>query len=247
MLYHKALAGDDRALADAMELVSHHYRTRAKTKTGVWRDLAVRKRKTEASFFDITLTRSAAQRSPASHARNARADPRHRRRAPTDGVGQPRRARESRRHVSDAHWRYRDPLEPALTAVSDLLWSTPHDRARTQSGRGRAPPSTTSHLSVRPRASAADERSSACRRRRASRWRTAPSSRASRIRSPHRPTRSTASSWTRATGTPRTMRASPPPAASRWSTGSPRPRRPGRPRAPARSRRSSSTPITCTT
>lgn len=56
-LYYAALAGDDAALADAMELVSHHYRTRTKTKTGVWRDLAVRKRKTEASFFDITLTK----------------------------------------------------------------------------------------------------------------------------------------------------------------------------------------------
>jgi 2-dehydropantoate 2-reductase len=54
-LYYAALAGDDAALADAIELISHHYRTRTKTKTGVWRDLAVRKRKTEASFFDITL------------------------------------------------------------------------------------------------------------------------------------------------------------------------------------------------
>jgi 2-dehydropantoate 2-reductase len=54
-LYPKALAGDDGALAEAMELISHHYRTRTKTKTGVWRDLAVRKRRTEASFFDATL------------------------------------------------------------------------------------------------------------------------------------------------------------------------------------------------
>jgi 2-dehydropantoate 2-reductase len=54
-LYYAALAGDDAALADAVELVSHHYRTRTKTRTGVWRDLAVRKRPTEASFFDITL------------------------------------------------------------------------------------------------------------------------------------------------------------------------------------------------
>ena len=56
-LYRRALAGDDGALAAAMALVAHHYRTRAKTKTGVWRDLAVRKRKTEASFFDITLAK----------------------------------------------------------------------------------------------------------------------------------------------------------------------------------------------
>ena len=54
-LYYAALAGDDAALAEAIELISHHYRTRTKTKTGVWRDLAVRKRKTEASFFDITF------------------------------------------------------------------------------------------------------------------------------------------------------------------------------------------------
>ena len=54
-LYYTALAGDDAALAEAIELISHHYRTRTKTKTGVWRDLAVRKRKTEASFFDVTL------------------------------------------------------------------------------------------------------------------------------------------------------------------------------------------------
>ena len=30
-----------------MRAVAHHYRTRTKTKTGIWRDLAVRKRKTE--------------------------------------------------------------------------------------------------------------------------------------------------------------------------------------------------------
>jgi len=46
-LYEKARAGDEAARAAAIELVSHHYRTRAKTRTGVWRDLAVRKRKTE--------------------------------------------------------------------------------------------------------------------------------------------------------------------------------------------------------
>jgi 2-dehydropantoate 2-reductase len=56
-LYRKARAGDPGALAAAMELVAHHYRTRTKTKTGVWRDLVVRKRKTEASFFDLTLAK----------------------------------------------------------------------------------------------------------------------------------------------------------------------------------------------
>jgi 2-dehydropantoate 2-reductase len=57
-LYDKALAGDDGALAEAMELVAHHFRTRTKTKTGVWRDLAVRKRRVEASFFDGALARA---------------------------------------------------------------------------------------------------------------------------------------------------------------------------------------------
>jgi 2-dehydropantoate 2-reductase len=54
-LYRRALAGDEGARAAAMAAVSHHYRTRTKTKTGVWRDLAVRKRTTEASVFDVTL------------------------------------------------------------------------------------------------------------------------------------------------------------------------------------------------
>jgi 2-dehydropantoate 2-reductase len=57
-LYEKALGGDDGALADAMALVSHHFRTRTKTKTGVWRDLAVRKRPAETSFFDVALGRA---------------------------------------------------------------------------------------------------------------------------------------------------------------------------------------------
>jgi 2-dehydropantoate 2-reductase len=56
-LYRRARAGDEGALTAAMELVAHHYRTRAKTKTGVWRDLAVRRRTTEASFFEITLAK----------------------------------------------------------------------------------------------------------------------------------------------------------------------------------------------
>jgi 2-dehydropantoate 2-reductase len=58
-LYRSALAGDDGALDEAMRAAAHHYRTRTKTKTGVWRDLAVRKRKTEVDgLFDVTLARA---------------------------------------------------------------------------------------------------------------------------------------------------------------------------------------------
>ena len=45
--YRAAVAGDEKALALAMATTAAHYRASAKTKTGVWRDLAVRKRKTE--------------------------------------------------------------------------------------------------------------------------------------------------------------------------------------------------------
>jgi 2-dehydropantoate 2-reductase len=55
-LYRAALAGDEGALRAAMEAGAHHYRTRTKTRTGVWRDLAVRRRKTEADgLFDVLL------------------------------------------------------------------------------------------------------------------------------------------------------------------------------------------------
>src|SRR5256885_16738129 len=46
-LYRAALGGDDEALDAAMAAVAQHYLTRTKTKTGIWRDLAVRKRKTQ--------------------------------------------------------------------------------------------------------------------------------------------------------------------------------------------------------
>jgi 2-dehydropantoate 2-reductase len=45
--YRAALAGDPRARARAMTAIAEHYRANTKTKTGIWRDLAVRKRKTE--------------------------------------------------------------------------------------------------------------------------------------------------------------------------------------------------------
>src|SRR5262245_59857106 len=45
--YRAALHGDQAALEQAMATAAAHYRGNTKTKTGVWRDLAVRRRKTE--------------------------------------------------------------------------------------------------------------------------------------------------------------------------------------------------------
>src|SRR5262250_938365 len=45
--YRAAVAGDDAALDRAMAAIAAHYRAHTKTKTGIWRDLAVRRRKTE--------------------------------------------------------------------------------------------------------------------------------------------------------------------------------------------------------
>jgi 2-dehydropantoate 2-reductase len=46
-VYRRAAAGDRGAVDQAMAAVSTFYRGLTKVKTGVWRDLAVRKRKTE--------------------------------------------------------------------------------------------------------------------------------------------------------------------------------------------------------
>jgi 2-dehydropantoate 2-reductase len=45
--YRAAVAGDVAARDRAMGAIAAHYRRHTKTKTGIWRDLAVRKRKTE--------------------------------------------------------------------------------------------------------------------------------------------------------------------------------------------------------
>jgi len=45
--YRAAVAGDAGARERAMAAIATHYRANTKTKTGIWRDLAVRKRKTE--------------------------------------------------------------------------------------------------------------------------------------------------------------------------------------------------------
>ena len=55
--YRAALAGDDGARARAMAAIAEHYRANTKTKTGIWRDLAVRKRKTEVDGQLGMLTR----------------------------------------------------------------------------------------------------------------------------------------------------------------------------------------------
>lgn len=46
-LYQKGAAGDRAAIEEAMAAVSRFYRMHTKVKSGIWRDLAVRKRKTE--------------------------------------------------------------------------------------------------------------------------------------------------------------------------------------------------------
>jgi 2-dehydropantoate 2-reductase len=46
-LYRKGAAGDATAVGEAMAAVSRFYRRHTKVKTGIWRDLVVRKRKTE--------------------------------------------------------------------------------------------------------------------------------------------------------------------------------------------------------
>jgi 2-dehydropantoate 2-reductase len=45
--YRAAARGDAAAAARAMAVIARHYRAHTKTKTGIWRDLAVRRRKTE--------------------------------------------------------------------------------------------------------------------------------------------------------------------------------------------------------
>jgi 2-dehydropantoate 2-reductase len=45
--FWKAFRGDQESLKGAMQTIAHHYRTQTKGKTGIWRDMAVKKRKTE--------------------------------------------------------------------------------------------------------------------------------------------------------------------------------------------------------
>jgi len=45
--FRKASRGDQKSLKRAMEIIAYHYRSQTKGKTGIWRDMAVKKRKTE--------------------------------------------------------------------------------------------------------------------------------------------------------------------------------------------------------
>jgi 2-dehydropantoate 2-reductase len=64
--YRAAAAGDAAAVAGCMAMTAAHYRAHTKTKTGIWRDLAVRKRPTEVgAFFGVTLARAGAHGIPA--------------------------------------------------------------------------------------------------------------------------------------------------------------------------------------
>jgi 2-dehydropantoate 2-reductase len=57
--YRAGAAGDPAAVATAMAAIARHYRAHTKTKTGIWRDLAVRKRPTEVhAFLGATLARA---------------------------------------------------------------------------------------------------------------------------------------------------------------------------------------------
>jgi 2-dehydropantoate 2-reductase len=57
--YHAAAGGDTAARARAMASIATHYRAAVKTKTGIWRDLAVRKRKTEVgALLGATVSRA---------------------------------------------------------------------------------------------------------------------------------------------------------------------------------------------
>jgi 2-dehydropantoate 2-reductase len=57
--YRKAAAGDVAARDRAMDVIAAHYRAHTKSKTGIWRDLAVRRRKTEVgALLGATVTKA---------------------------------------------------------------------------------------------------------------------------------------------------------------------------------------------
>lgn len=57
--YYEAARGDVAARKRAMASIAAHYRAAVKTKTGIWRDLAVRKRKTEVgAMLGATVARA---------------------------------------------------------------------------------------------------------------------------------------------------------------------------------------------
>jgi len=57
--YRAAALGDAAARTRAMAIIGEHYRQHTKTKTGIWRDLAVRRRKTEVgALLGATVTKA---------------------------------------------------------------------------------------------------------------------------------------------------------------------------------------------
>jgi 2-dehydropantoate 2-reductase len=50
-LFWKALEGDQESLVKAMNVIANHYKNQTKGKTGIWRDLAVKKRKSEVDVL----------------------------------------------------------------------------------------------------------------------------------------------------------------------------------------------------
>jgi len=59
--YRAAAGGDAAARQRAMSIIGQHYRRHTKTKTGIWRDLAVRRRKTEVgALLGATVTKARA-------------------------------------------------------------------------------------------------------------------------------------------------------------------------------------------
>lgn len=64
--YRRAAAGDAAYAGRCMAAIATHYRAHTKTKTGIWRDLAVRKRKTEVgAHLGATLAKAATLGQPA--------------------------------------------------------------------------------------------------------------------------------------------------------------------------------------
>lgn len=49
--FWNAARGSQESLKKVMEMIAHHFRNQTKGKTGIWRDLAVKKRKTEVDAF----------------------------------------------------------------------------------------------------------------------------------------------------------------------------------------------------
>ena len=92
--YRRGCAGDAEAVARAMAAIGAFYRAHTKTKTGIWRDLVVRKRKTEVeAHLGATLERAGCHGLALPLTRRLLADDRRDRdRPPRHGLDQPRRA-----------------------------------------------------------------------------------------------------------------------------------------------------------